>query len=225
MNQFILTLNFRTPISAGRLPTLDAILAAEIAKERGDDAIGDLPLEQTEGVWHGSALFFDAPGIVRQTTKVALTRKERLDVPDHVAPSRGGVFRKWPNLMNSYDMQAVSVGVYLGDGDIDAVESIIRDVPAIGARRADGFGLIDSYAFDEVRIGPLWGLADAAGRPARPVPNEVWSRLGPEAQVPQAIEVCKYRPFYWSSRTPTAVCAVPASQELAAVALDRETAA
>ena len=31
MTPFILTLNFKTPLSTGNLPTLDAILAAEIA--------------------------------------------------------------------------------------------------------------------------------------------------------------------------------------------------
>ena len=103
-------------------------------------------------------------------------------------------------------MQAVSVGVYLGVGDIDAVEAIVRDVPALGTRRGDGFGLIESYAFDEVSAGPTWGLADANGIPARPVPMEVWEELGDQVQRPEAITVCRWRPFYWSSRNEPAEC-------------------
>ena len=213
MTPFILTINFRTPISAGRLPSLDALLAAEIAKEKGDDAIENLPLVQTESVWHGSDLFIDAPGIVGQVTKYSHAMRERDDVPDFVSePKRG--FRRWKNLEGSYAVQAVSVGVYFGIGDIDAVEAIVRDVPAIGAHRNDGFGLIDSYAFDPGPDAcPLWGLADVSGNPARPVPLEVWEEL-PGVQPPEATEFCRWRPFYWSARSPRAACAVPVSSDL-----------
>ena len=177
MTPFILTINFRTPISAGRLPSLDALLAAEIAKEKGDDAIENLPLAQTESVWHGSDLFIDAPGIVGQVTKYSHAMRERDGVPGFVSePKRG--FRRWKNLEGAYAHQAVSVGVYFGIGDIDAVEAIVRDVPAIGAHRNDGFGLIDSYAFDlGPNACPRWGLSDVSGNPARPVPLEVWEEL------------------------------------------------
>ncbi len=83
-------------------------------------------------------------------------------------------------------------------------------------------GLIESYAFDEVSAGPTWGLADANGIPARPVPMEVWEELGDQVQRPEAITVCRWRPFYWSSRNEPALCAVPASGDLSEISIDAE---
>ncbi len=62
MTPFILTINFRTPISAGRLPSLDALLAAEIAKEKGDDAIDNLhPSPTCTPCYQWSAIQFNNP--------------------------------------------------------------------------------------------------------------------------------------------------------------------
>ena len=218
MTPFMLTLNFTTPVSAGALPTLDAVLAAEIARERGDDAIDDLPLRETEKVWHASSLFTDRLGFAISHTKVAMRGKDRLEVPERVQRVKGK-YRKWPNLLNRYDLQAASVGVYLGVGDLNSVEAIFRDIPAIGVRRADGMGLIDSFIVEPVEVdAKTWGLKDGAGRPVRPVPVDIWREFG--AEEPEIIEVCRWRPFYWQASNPTAICAVPPSTSIAELVLE-----
>ena len=208
MTPFIMTINFATPVSAGMLPTLDAILAAEIAQEHGDDAISDLPLAVTDGVWQASSLFAEVGGAAQAETRYRMIDKHYYNPPNDLKANRN-----WGNTEFTITTVPIRLGLYIGVGDVDAIDAIMSDVPAIGAFRAKGFGRIESYDIERLYDAPeYWGLADGIGQPARPVPTRVWAKLGlPELGL---MSFTRARPFYWSEDTPRELCAVPVGRAL-----------
>ncbi len=220
MQPFVVHITFSTPICLTIPPTLDAILAAELALHVGDArALAELPLQTTDGVYHASQLYLDAINLEHAFTKIAMRQTEPASMP--ITSVRGNArgdmisiaYNKYKNTLNRHRARSVMTGVFAGVGDIDEIESILTDVLAIGARRADGYGLIADRSIEPVDADPrIWGIMDSQGEPMRPVPLRTWATLGgaPDALV----QMVRARPWYWDARNPAEICAVPASDTM-----------
>lgn len=214
---FVITINFTTPL-IGR-PTLDAVVAGELARWEGDEAaLTSLPIKRMDGVPLASQLFVDPIALNSALTKITGFGQERQSLPlDHVEP-QAGRYRRWPNLLNRYEAQAVVCGIWLGTGDTGRIQDVLADLRAIGTRRGDGLGLIADWTIEPADANPeTWGLMDAARRPVRPVPLDLWRQLDGDPTAP--IELVRARPFYWDHSNPAEVCAVPFTDTIVDIAL------
>src|SRR6516165_4314603 len=79
---FVVTLTFVTPIALTIPPTLDALLAGELALHVGDErALVELPLLQTDRVWHASQLYLDTVNVRSTLPKVTMRETEPRSMP------------------------------------------------------------------------------------------------------------------------------------------------
>ena len=226
MENFRLTFHMRTGIILGKYPLLlDSLLAAAMYSEVGDvaQAIEKIPLDRTEGVWHGSAAEFIAlrpssgGGTARPITKQQVTFVSGVNpVRDHESmdgvflyynPSRGPYNKTgamdYKASMEQYQMWSVPRIVFYGRGDKDACRDLAEAfLPFLGKKSSQGFGEVSSVTVDAmnddhsiVRDGDIM----------RPVPVSLSDRFGnPDG----LLRHMRWRPPYFSGETVQCVCPV-----------------
>jgi CRISPR type IV-associated protein Csf3 len=212
LDTFKVTMNLCSPlVTQGGYMTLDALLAALIFEATGDlqKAHHEIPLQQTQGVWHGSAANLTLWHEGRAGFVANLRASHDLDLNLIAQNKQGNTHAKlgltrrrdYGAVMNSYKTYSASEIAWYGQGDAQAVEQWLRQVHFIGKRRASGFGQVQS-----LRIEPdeLDGVTGFFGEPLRPVPVELF-KGDPHALKADAA----WRPAYWDPVN-RAICHVPA---------------
>lgn len=189
--------------------TLDAVLAAAINMETGDieRAHRDIPLKRSGPLWHGSSLFLVNPTPI-QAPFIANLSAVRNDCDGYSGKIQraGGDFRAF---VDKYDAYAPEYAVWFGCGDLSAVERLLRLLPGIGKKSAQGYGQIKEYLVIPIPRDRSLMLED--GTPARPVPLSIWEQI-PAARGGRH-DAITFRPPYWDTRG-TEMCAIPSGISL-----------
>jgi hypothetical protein len=192
----------RSPFIRVGFMTLDGLLAAIRFEETGDIEIAhsDLPLCQTDGLWHASAALYEAMDKGRAVFIAGLRPGHSLD-PDLIRKNKlGQLHRKFDstftNVMNAYPVITAPTITWYAEGDAKRITRMLEPVNFIGKRRASGYGEIRRWV---VEPDELDGVVGPFGEPLRPVPVDMFKgdRSGP-------ILDAAWRPAYWNveNRTP-----------------------
>ena len=222
MEPFIVTFRFETaPILRGGC-TLDAVLGGEIARrvQRVEEAVRTTPLACTEQVHHGSSLILlGDTGVSRPAPAVQNPRRAFLAAAAatiSTARRRGSA----KNILNGYDARVCEGGAWLGVGRIDEVRAVLSKVMGIGKRRHCGWGMIEpgSLAIEPVDADPeTWGLVTGPGdpdfasariEPKRPLPLELFRRLGGDP-LDEVMAFVRVRQPYYDAANPPVPAVVP----------------
>ena len=216
---FVVTLRFETPPILRGGCTLDAVLGGEIARQVAsrEEAIRRTPLACTHRVHHGSSLIL--LGDTGATLPVSAVRNARAALfgadPATLKAHGRRVTAHWAkNLLNRYEARVCEGGAWLGTGRIDEVRALLAAVLAIGKRRSSGRGVIEpgSLAVERVDADPAtWGLVTGPGdpdfaseriEPRRPLPVDLFRRLGGDPLAAVLAVVRVRQPYYDASHPP-----------------------
>jgi hypothetical protein len=211
MDKFVATLTLTSPlVTGGGYLTLDAILAA-VLFDSGlsvEEAHEQIPLNNTNGLWHGSAAVLE-PLETGRLAFVANLRAHHDLGPDLIAKNaRGEVHgkisllrrRQYGAVMNGYQYLVTDRISWYGEGDASRVEALLGTVRFIGKRRASGFGEVTSMELSPTDID---GVVGPNAEPLRPVPIELFKGDRSAVRGDAA-----WRPAYWRPEN-RAICFLP----------------
>lgn len=212
MDRFTVTAIMRAPmVLNGGFLTLDALLAGLAYMRTGDArrAEAEVPLRQTDGLFHASAAIMD-PLARRPVSIVAsLHARHKLDPALLKRNPEGAIHRriglenrqKFGLVLNTYLLVETDEVTWYAEGDRDAVMAELEAQPVfLGSRRAGGYGEVEKWEIDE---GDFDGITGPVGEPLRPVPVDVFG--GDRSGVRKD---CAWRPPYWHPAN-RAVCFAP----------------
>ena len=226
MEPFVVSFRFATPPILRGGCTLDAVLGGELARrvESLEEAIRATPLARTDGVHHGSSLLLLGDTGVARPVPVVMNVRAVLTSADP-SPIAFGRRRVAPgsvkSILDGYEARLCEGGAWLGTGRLDEVCSILSFVLAIGKRRGAGWGMIEpgSLKVEPVDADPAtFGLvsgprdpdfATARIRPRRPLPLELFERLGGDPR-DEVVGLVRVRQPYYDAASPPVPAVVPA---------------
>ena len=200
------TAHMRTPFIRVGFMTLDGLLAAIRFDETGDIDVAhtDLPLANTEGLWHASGAIFESMDRGR-TVFIAGFRPGHSMDPDLIRKNKHGQLHKkfdttLTNVMNTYPTVMAPTITWYAEGDGERVLRMLEPIAFIGKRRASGYGEVRQWV---VEPDDLDGVMGPFGEPLRPVPIEMFKgdKSGPVIDA-------AWRPAYWKVGNRTA-CYAP----------------
>lgn len=187
MDNFVVRVTLSSSVIAtGRL-TLDSILAALIYRDTGDieKAHRDIPLANTDGVWHGSQAFFNFAPIKSISMKRSLLPGEIEEGKFYFeSKTKYPYFINQKNLddrqanwraeVDSYQVIEATEAVWFGRGKTEQVKQLLTNLHYIGKKGNQGFGQVNNV--DILESDDDYSLV-YNGQPARPIPTDVWNRL------------------------------------------------
>ena len=213
MNKFSLTVKLKSPlITGGGYMTLDALLAAIIFDQYGDvdRAHSEIPLKNSDSLWHGSAAVYEHIAIGKQVFVANLRAMHDLDI-ELIARNKLGKTHKALGLgrrrdfgavLNAYRILTIDEITWYGEGDVDTVSDLISRINFLGKRHANGYGEIDSFSIDD---SDLDGLTDHMNQPLRPIPEDLF-----KGDINSLRADTAWKPAYWHPDN-RAICFVPHS--------------
>lgn len=209
MENIVVRAELVAPVIVQGWLTLDALLASQLFERTGDvaKAHADIPLTCSHGLWSGSAALFENAKPVQVQLVAGLRAQHDID-PALVARMRGNVIqtigakrrREFGNILSQYPAREVRAVWWFGQGDSDAVRSLLDDLKFIGKKHAQGYGEVASI---DVDVAQCDGVQDRASYPLRPVPVALWH--GKKDAVRDAET---WRPAYFDLNG-RALCVVP----------------
>lgn len=209
---FRLEIQLKTPAILHPLLTLDALLAAALYRETGDleRAHRDLPLERREGVWAASCVQL-VDGMYVELPFVARMSKADLDPSlwsDRNRAGRASVQVNGGTYMGKLSRHRAWIGriAFEATGLGQEALRLASSLAGVGAKTTQGCGQIDSIELIE---GGSGGIRTDAGKPARPVPVELWSGWFASSLADLVIDEASWNPPYFT--TPKARCVLPSS--------------
>ena len=212
MEKLKISFTLQSPlVTNGGYMTLDALLAALIFEQSGDleKAHADIPLKNTNGLWHASAAIIEKIDTEKKGFVANLHAGHDLD-PDLVFKNKNGNVHRAVGLtrrqdygavFNSYRMSTATEITWYATGDRGQIQLLLSEVEFIGKRRASGFGQVSNLVIEESEIDGVSGLF---GEPLRPVPVDMFNGDKSSLRADAA-----WRPAYWHPLNRT-VCYVPA---------------
>lgn len=212
MSYFRLKLTLATPIALNAPLTLDALLSAAVANATGltgEATAPHIPLEQSHGVYRGSALFLHPRYRHEVVGRVMALRGER-DLAMHLFRPNGRQYvpvhtdksKKYANKLSAYPGYRSREVCFFGVGDGERAAYLISNfIPGIGKRANAGAGEILSVAVTESDDDYSWCLPD--GTPARPLPVDLWREIGGDPKSP-VMQMAVTFP-YWETQKGNAV--------------------
>ena len=197
-------------ITNGGYMTLDALLAALIFEQTGDleKAHSEIPLMNTQGLWHGSAAIFEKIDFSKKVFVANLRASHDLDL-DLIAKKASGVQHRrigltrrsdYGAVLNTYSIVTVPSITWYAVGDREKINRLLSNVEFIGKRRMSGYGQVAKFQIED---DDLDGLVGHFGEPLRPIPVQLFT--GNKASVKAD---ASWKPAYWHPEN-RAVCFVP----------------
>jgi len=207
-----LRIGLRSSVIISHALTLDGLLAAAIFQrtQNVEAAHSTIPLSKAHGVWCGSAALIEGPAPARAVSIIQALRAELDLSPSIVSPGSKGYSRieqargPYRNKMSSYTALDTPALWFSGHGDVAAIRDLLRDIPAVGAKRGVGYGEVSEVSIDEAECAQA-GHMLSDGSPARPIPVEAWRSIGGQDAM-TSLEA--WEPPYW--RGERGICAIPA---------------
>lgn len=213
---FLCYFTLNTPALLGRRLTLDGLLAGVLFSRLQDldRALADIPLKQTEGVFHGSAAFLEGTSGMGNFTVGSSLQVNRLD-PEMIQPNKNGKYPtvslahgEFRNRQSHYVSHTAKGVMFGGCGDVERVRALLQEVDGLGAKRSSGWGEVITVEVDEVDVDdPHYGLMLTDATPARPVPVDVWADIG-GGDAPRGFE--RFAPPYIYGDA--VLCALPSAR-------------
>jgi hypothetical protein len=223
--RFAVTFQLASAILMDKGINLAGMLAKRLADRGEADPLASVPLRNIDGIFAGSDLFvIGTPhkwhvAYVRSLRPAAMPHDLALRNPKGALLSQILLKQEYKNLLDTRTATTAPMVVAFGEGDIDRVRDLLHDVPAIGAKRSAGFGMIASV--DVLRINhPHAGLADRAGNPLRSVPASIWTQ---QNLPPRPIRFRVARLPTWNS--PQEPCVAPIQWEMEPDIFEQEVGA
>lgn len=211
MKAFALRLAVDTPVALRDLLHLDAVLGSLACRNGG--SYDDLPLQRTEGVYHGSAAMLETSFYGPSEESYVRVKAVR-EVPDAVRsslPAGGrsiGPMSPYRPALSRYPvLRGVKAVWFAGRGDPEAVANIMAGTSNIGAMANTGHGRVTEMAIVEAGDSVLAGISLAGGMPARAVPMCLWTQLGLARPNNAVVGAMRWHGPYWDG--PTAICIAP----------------
>lgn len=212
MTPFRIILTLQTPAAIHAEMTLDGLLGGAIWRltEDAEAAINDIPLQRTDGVWHGSRVeflegeFTSLPAIAKLSHKdfpaenYSGAENTRGNIRINVA---GGDYAPQLRQRRTFAGQVA----FYGCGDIERVQSLLESLPGIGKNVRQGLGRIA-----EIEIEPTDQDQSLVlnGEPMRPIPVAVWEAWGHASESCLSDHVTWTSP-YWAQEQKQ-LCVLPA---------------
>lgn len=205
--QITATLKSPVIIGSSAYMTLDGILGAVLFDQMQDieGAHNSIPIKQTEGLFHASAVIIEAIEKSRTAFIAGLYPTHSLD-PDLILKNKkGGLHRAFDssvtNVMNTYRQITAPIATWYVVGDAERILSLLNTVHFIGKRRASGFGQVASWNIEPTDTDGL----TYEDEPLRPIPVDLF-----QGDKTLPIVDAAWRPAYWDLRN-RAACYAPAS--------------
>ena len=197
-------------VTNGGYMTLDALLAGIIFDHSGnvEKAHSEIPLMNSQGLWHGSAAIAEKTDMGRIAFVANLRAMHDLNHELLEKNKHGKVHaaigltrrRNFGAVMNSYKVFTTPEITWYASGDAAKIESLLSGVEFIGKRRASGFGQVTGVRIED---GELDGVVGHFGEPLRPVPVDMFTGEQTALRADAA-----WRPAYWHPDN-RAICFVP----------------
>lgn len=203
--QITATLNSPIIVGASAHMTLDGILGAVLFDKLQDvdAAHAAIPIKQTEGLFHASAIVVEPIEKGRTAFIAGLYPTHSLD-PDLILKNKHGKLHRsfdssLTNVMNTYRQITAPIATWYVAGDAERIRTLLKAVEFIGKRRASGFGQVSAW---EIESADTDGLT-YEGEPLRPIPVDLFAG---DKTLP--VVDAAWRPAYWDLRNRTA-CYAP----------------
>lgn len=194
---FRITLRIKAPyIPPAHIPTLDGLVWGAAVRVFGRPPLGDeIPLVLDTGVYRASSMV--VPGGLHDAGQVPWYRsivRDGAAIPLPLLPDRGdkdltalrdskGPFK---NLISAYPSMLPPASFmddgswvvhFFGVGDGERTAWLLRHLPGIGRKASRGYGTLD-VSGDAITVCPSQDYSWVCrGRPMRPLPTSLWSRL------------------------------------------------
>lgn len=215
---FRLKLTLATPFYCQQPLTLDALLSAAIYNAtglQGNETVPHIPLEQEDGIFKASSLFC-MPSYRHVAVSRVMGLRTENDLSMNLFAPKGKRYVYIDQARGPYkcNMSAYpgieSREVYFwGVGDPERAADLIRNfIIGIGKRFNAGAGEIVDVDWIELDDDEDFSWMTEAGRPARPLPIDVWKRLGGDESVPIA-PMAVTLPYWLNEKVP---CVFPDSR-------------
>jgi hypothetical protein len=222
MRSFVMRLAIDTPIALDALLHLDGLLCARTARAGGQ--WDDIPLQQTDGVWHGSAAFLECGPFGPAQTEVVRVKHIRVDtVPQAVAnslPLRQRKLRDMSPERNRLTPHAVLGGIralwFAGRGHIDRVADLASTARNLGSMAQTRYGHVTGLETVDVPDAATTGLLHVPWFPARTLPLDIWQRVGHQAGAKGIISMPRPLPLIGSENESNAFlqcCSISSGQQ------------
>jgi hypothetical protein len=180
MNKHALIIDIKTPI-IGKIMTLDTLLAYVVAQRLDGDfskAYNQLPLKQTNGLYHASTGIIHQPEPFSTTYIAGLHAGHYLDADIVEINSRTGKHprlsekrkREFGNVMHKYYGTFGKSIWFFFEGDGDEVINLMMEMPFIGKKSTTGWGELNLDSI-EIETATVNGVLDVDGYPLRPIPD------------------------------------------------------
>lgn len=188
MINFRLTLQLATPFFSQHRITLDSLLSAAVFNAtglQGEDTIPHIPLAMEDGIFKASSIFCIRNYRHSTVGRVMSLRTENDLAAGLFSPNRRG--DKYGPIdqqrgdykanMSAYPGIDAREVYFWGVGNPERVVELILDfIPGIGKRANAGAGQIIAADWLETDSDLSW--MTASGHPARPLPVDLWKRIG-----------------------------------------------
>lgn len=194
MTNFKLILTLATPFYCPHPLTLDALLSAAVFHAtglQGQDTIDRIPLAMEQGIFKGSSLFC-VPSYRHVAVGRLMSLRTENDLSVSLFAPKGKRYTYIDQQRGDYKtnlsaypgIESREVHFY-GVGDPDKVAHLIHTfILGIGKRSNAGAGEIIGVDWVEIEDDRSW--VTAKGKPARPLPVDLWESLGGDVNVPTA---------------------------------------
>lgn len=205
MRTYLINAGLRSPLIATGYMTFDALLAAALFDRIGnvEKAHDAIPIARTGELFAASGAILDKKSeAVQETSRgvaIAANLRATHDLrPDLIARIRTGRLpkislarrREFGAVLSEYRLQHVHHVRWVVTCDLDAVTELLRDLPFIGKKRAQGFGEVSNW---DAELADLDPLLDEAGHPRRPIPVDMFQG---DRSLP--ISDAAWKPAYWN---------------------------
>ena len=206
---FRVTLYLATPFHLGSTLTLDGLLSAAVFNAtglKGEETIPYIPLERQDGIFKASSMFCHR--YIRHVPVVRIMSfNSENDMSMHMfypklsrytyIDQKRGPYKR--NLSTYSGIESRRV-YFWGLGDAQKVSYLLRTfIPGIGKRANGGAGQITKVEISETDNDLSW--VTSSGKPARPLPIELWQKIGGDASVPVS-SMAVSLPYWQSAKVP-----------------------
>lgn len=206
MENLVIEARLGSPIIMQGHLTFDSLLGALAHEKLGDWS--QIPVKQTDGLFHASSAI--AVPYARTTVGWAASMRWQHDWPIALMPlnSRGTAQalsakrkREYGQVLSGYHVLHVESLFWNVCGDRERIGALIKDVKAIGKKRAQGYGKVESWGYKPTSDDH--SIVGSEGQPMRPVPHDMF-----EGDKSLPITEAAWRPAYHNPRH-RAACYAP----------------
>jgi hypothetical protein len=224
MKSFAVRLAIDTPIALDSLLHLDGLLCALTA--RAGNHWNEIPLAQTDGIWHGSAALLECGPFGPAYSQVVRLKHVRVDsVPRPAAealPARDRRIRDMSRERNRLTPHTLLAGIravwFVGRGNPDRVKELLATARNLGSMGQTGYGRIREQEAIEVPDVVTSGLVHTPAFPARNLPLDLWKKIGRDDQARGIVSMQRPLPPYWHG--PEVECISPMQVDLTGTAAE-----